>query len=146
MKKLALLSIFLALPVFGENVLYDGDGTPLADAAVTQALLEKIQALEVRMQATEDVSTCRVKAMAGAGADLLSTSAALKFNSAAREANPIGLNVEARIGLKLMMIAATEVNCSKAPPGMRKWLARLALAAQSAMVANNAIVSIKGNK
>lgn len=51
------------------------------------------------------IATDVVWACFGAGADLASTAAALRWCPACRESNPLGFNAEARISLKFMGLA-----------------------------------------
>lgn len=120
-----------------------------AGTAADQAV--RIAALEAKLKRVEEVaditSSCVRAAFVYAGADLVSTSAALKWCPACQEANPAGFNVEARVGLKLGLLGANIDQCYRAAKKGKKeasfltWAIRLV---QGFAVVNNTYSAVAG--
>lgn len=77
----------------------------------------------------------------GAAADLYSTAYTLRRNPAAREANPLGFNAEARVALKVGMAAGTVLAAHelrrRGHPGWAKWGTRAVMAVQIGVAVHN---------
>lgn len=120
------------------------DDDPVRQAARIAELEAKVKRVEEVADAT---STCVRAAFVYAGADLVSTSAALKWCPECQEANPAGFSPEARIGLKLGILGAQIDQCYRAAKKGKKeaslvtWLLRIV---QGAAVLNNTISAVRG--
>lgn len=94
---------------------------------------------------TQERGKCLKRSLIGAGADLYSTGWALARCPNCREANPLGLNVESRVGLKTLEIGAAVGACYVAPTNKAaKAFSWVSLAAQLVFGANNAYHAIRG--
>ena len=85
---------------------------------------------------------------AGAAADLMSTSAALRWCSTCREGNALGWDVEARVSLKLSLAIGAGSGCwalRRAGHGKTATVIRWTLfSVQALATANNAVHAIRG--
>ena len=149
-----MLSLLLA---FSHVLTVDGvtarEPAPLAQQA-TEAVIDleyRLTLLEARVKRDEQIAvdtwSCYNRALLGAGADLMSTAAAIKFGRAA-ESNPLGFDVESRVALKLSQMAITGTTCYLASKGdnktTRKLVSWTSFALQMAATVNNVIQASKG--
>lgn len=111
----------------------------------------RVAELEAKLKRVEEIadstSTCIRAAFVYAGADLVSTAAALKWCPECKESNPAGFNYEARAGLKLGLLGAQVDQCYRAAKkgkqsaGLVTWLLRIV---QGAAALNNGISAARG--
>ncbi len=95
----------------------------------------------------DDTASCIRTSFVGAGADLVSTAAALKWCDGCAEANPAGFSVEARVGLKVALLGGEIAQCyaaakkSTKQANIVKWSLR---EINYAAVVNNLFAAIRG--
>jgi hypothetical protein len=112
---------------------------------------ERIRCLEAGLvevkRVADDTASCIRTSFVGAGADLVSTAAALKWCDGCAEANPAGFSVEARVGLKVALLGAEIAQCYAAAKhstkraNIAKWTMR---AINYAAAVSNTIAAIRG--
>lgn len=114
-------------------------------------LTRRVDELEARVVHDEQIAVetwrCFNRALIGAGMDLGSTAAGIKYANAA-EANPLGFDVESRVALKFSQLGVTGTACYLANKGGRTKLAKIAswvsFGIQAIFTANNTYLAIKG--
>lgn len=116
-------------------------------------LTRRMDELEARVVRDEQIAVetwrCFNRALIGAGMDLGSTAAGIKYGKAA-EANPLGFNVESRVALKFSQLGVTGTACYLANKGGRMKLAKVAswvsFGIQVVFTVNNTYLAIKGKQ
>jgi hypothetical protein len=155
MMMLMLLAALTALPVtLPEGALEQP--RPVSEyvealQAPDSELVARVAELERRLdevkRVADDTAGCIVDAFVAHGADLLSTGVAWHQCPDCKEANPAGLNSDARVGLKIGALGVEIGTCyAAAKKGhnalkVTQWTLRLS---SWAIVLNNIVVSITG--
>lgn len=134
-------SILGSVPAAVEKTLQDQPPLELITRQEFEARLGEIK------RVADSTASCVREGFVLAGADIMSGAAAWRFCEECEEANPLGVDKEGRLGMKVAQLGFVIERCyaaaknGKQVSGVVKWINRIVT---GLVVANNAISAAKG--